>query len=86
MGALATAATALNLYICTQATAGPLVTHNLGAFGMTAAANSRHLYGLSAVPNIAPGTYTVGLCGSSTSVNWTNNEWSYVSTIVATSN
>ena len=86
-GALGAAANALNLYICTQATGGgALTTHNFGAFGMTAAANSRHLYGLSAAPILAPGTYTVGLCGSSTSANWINNEWSYVSTIVATSN
>jgi hypothetical protein len=87
LGAAGVAATGLNLYICTQATGGgALTSHQGGAFALTCPANSRQLYGLSAVPNIGAGTYTVGLCGTAPNANWNNGEWGYISAIVATSN
>lgn len=80
-------ATNLNLYICYQASGGLLNTLGGGIFDLTAPANSRQIYGLSAVTNVlSVGTYAVGLCGSSSNAaSWNNNEWGYVSAIVATS-
>ncbi len=82
LGAGANAATSLNLYICYQS--GTLTTFGGGTFGLTAAANQRQLYGLSAViTGLSAGTYLVGLCGaSSNAANWTNNEYAYNSAIV----
>jgi hypothetical protein len=76
-------ANALNLYICYRLSGGLITTVGGGAFGMTAAQNQRHLYGLSAVITGLPaGTYDVGLCGSSSSTNWNFNEWAYTSAMV----
>lgn len=79
LGAGATAATGLNLYICYRLAGGAIQSIGLGTFGLTAPANQRHHYGLSAevAPAVA-GTYDVGLCGRATTpANWSNNEWSY---------
>lgn len=82
LGANATAATSLNIYICYQS--GSITQVGFGSFGLTAAANQRQMYGLSAViTGLSAGTYLVGLCGSSTnSANWTNNEYGYTSALV----
>lgn len=83
LGAGPAAATNLNLYICYQG-GGAITTIGEGTFGLTAAANQRHHYGLSAVASGLPaGTYLFGLCGSSSNAaNWINNEWGYTSAIV----
>ena len=85
MGADATAANDLDLWICHQISTASVPTKvGLGLFGLTSAANSRQAYTLSAVFAVStPGTYEVGLCGSSSSSNWTNNDWSYNSVILA---
>lgn len=78
------AATALNIYPCYQLTTAASPTNiGFGIFGLTAAAGQRHVFTISGVVTPAAGTYYVGMCGSSTSANWTNNEWGYVSAIVA---
>ncbi|MDB4957104.1 MAG: hypothetical protein JWO36_4673 [Myxococcales bacterium] len=84
LGSLATAGTALNIYMCYQLSGGPVTTWSLGMFGLTSAANSRQVYGISAVMSgLGAGTYAVGMCGSSTSAaNWNNNEWGYLSAMV----
>jgi hypothetical protein len=75
----------LRLYIGFLAT-GATGPTNLGGgvFGISAPANSRQMYGLSGVlTGLAPGTYQVGLTGSSTDfANWNNNEFGYVSALV----
>lgn len=83
LGAGATAANSLNIYICYQG-GGPVNTVGGGMFGLTSAANQRQTYGLSAVVSgLAAGTYAFGLCGASpNAANWTNNEWSYTSAIL----
>jgi hypothetical protein len=84
LGALATAANSLNLYICYQPVAGALTSVGGGMLGAQVPANTRIPFGMSAVVTGVPaGTYNVGLCGSSTNANWTNNEWGYTSVIVS---
>lgn len=85
LGAGATAATNLNIYACYQNTGGgALTTQGAGIFGLTAAVNERKEFGINWVfSGLLAGTYTVGMCGSSTNaVNWTNNEWGYISALV----
>lgn len=86
LGAGATAATGLNIYIGFRSTipGSPVTTVGGGTFGLTSPANNRQIYGLSAVlSNLAPGTYEVGLVGNSqTPANWNNNEWGYTSALV----
>jgi hypothetical protein len=83
LGSLASGAGQLNIYICQQS--GPtLTTVGGGIFGLTVPPNQRHTFGISAViTGLAPGTYTVGMCGSSLAgANWNNSEWSYTSAMV----
>lgn len=77
-------ATSLNLYIAYRPSAGAITTVGNGIFGLTAAQNQRHLFGLSAVTGVLPaGTYEVGLAGRSTAaVNWNNNEFCYTTAVV----
>jgi hypothetical protein len=78
--------TALNIYPCYQNTiaGSPLTTQGLGIFGLTAAQNQRHVYGINWVfSNLAAGTYAIGMCGSSSNAaSWNNNEWTYLSALV----
>jgi hypothetical protein len=78
-------ATNLNLFIGFLATGGT-VPSNLGGgvFNMQTPQNTRQMYGLSGVlSGLAPGTYQVGLTGSSSNfANWNNNEWGYVTALV----
>ncbi|MBL9100612.1 MAG: collagen-like protein [Myxococcales bacterium] len=82
--AVAGGADALNLYICYQQGVNPIVTVGSGSFGLRAAQNTRHMFGMSAViTGLAANTYSVGLCGSSSqAANWNNNEFGQVSAIV----
>lgn len=86
LGAGATAANGLNIYIGYRSTVSgsPVTTFGGGTLGLTSPANSRQIYGLSAVlSGLAPGTYEVGLVGRSTAPsNWINNDWGYTSTLV----
>ncbi|HQU83470.1 MAG TPA: collagen-like protein [Pyrinomonadaceae bacterium] len=78
-------ATGLNIYPCYQNTAGgTLTTQNLGIFGLTSAQNDRQQFGINYIfSGLAAGTYTIGMCGSSTNAaNWNNNEWGYISAII----
>lgn len=88
LGAGASAASNLNLYICHRVSGAPGPTQiGGGIFGISSPASTRNVYTLSAItsPGLAAGTYQVGLCGSSaTPDNWTNNEWSYTSALVFT--
>lgn len=84
LGAGAAAATGLDLFICYRPSGGTLTNVGAGVFGLTAPANQRHIYGLSAVlpSGLAAGAYDVGLCGIALSSNWTNNDFGYVTAIV----
>lgn len=85
LGALATAATSLNIYPGYKLTSSPTInTSGGGIFGLTCPANTRLTYTISAViTNLAPGNYQFGMVGSSSNaVNWNNNEWSYTTVMV----
>lgn len=53
-------------------------------FSHTAPQNARLNYSVNGmVTGLAPGTYQVGMCGSSGQpANWNNNEWGYVTAMV----
>jgi len=80
------AANELGIYICYQSTiAGSSINSiGLGMLGLQVPANTRTVLGLSSVlAGLANGVYRVGLCGATSSPNWTNSEWGYTSAIVA---
>jgi hypothetical protein len=77
----------LELHMCHQpAAGGALVLHGAGIVGLSVAANTRHVFGLSAViGDLAAGSYRVGLCGRVAGVasNWNSNDFGYNSALVA---
>jgi len=74
----------LNVWICYQEGEGTVLTVGTGVFGLRAAANTRQLVSLSAtLTGLAPGSYRVGLCGTSDDAsNWNSNEFSYTTALV----
>jgi hypothetical protein len=83
LGAGATGANSLNLYIGHRLGAGGIVVVGNGIFGLTCPPSQRLSYGLSAIiTGLSAGTYSVGLVGVSSNVNWTNNEFVYTSVMV----
>jgi hypothetical protein len=85
LGANASGANGLNLYICYQLSGGGTLTTDPygGIFGLTETANQRHVVTMHVIlSGLSAGTYLVGLCGQSTSPNWTNNEYNYTSALV----
>lgn len=84
-GALATAATGLNIYPGYKSSLAATPSQfGGGIFGLTCPANNRMTYTISGIiTGLAPGTYQFGMVGSSaTPANWNNNEWSYTSVLV----
>ncbi len=86
LGAGATAASGLNLYMCYQSTAvgSTIQIFGGGSLGHAVPINTRIMFGINAyMTGIGAGTYNVGMCGSSgVPANWSNNEWGYVSAVV----
>ena len=86
LGAGASGATSLSLYIGFRSivAGSPIQTSGGGTVGLTCPANNRHSFGLTAVlSGLPPGTYQVGLAGSSTApANWNSNDWGYTSALV----
>lgn len=74
----------LNVFPCYQPLAGALTTQGGGIFGLAVVATLRINVDMNYVySGLAAGTYTLGMCGSSTSsANWNNNEWGYLSVMV----
>jgi hypothetical protein len=87
LGAGATAATQLNVYICYQIGANPIQAVGGGTFGLTSPANSRQNIGLSSVFTAgSTAAYKVGLCGQSVdAARWINNEYSQTAALAFTS-
>lgn len=88
MGAGSTAATGLDIFPCYRlvgATGAPTTLAG-GMFALTAPANQRHTYSTTGVASgLAAGNYEFGMCArASTPSQWSNNEWSYTSVLVAT--
>ncbi|MPZ73832.1 MAG: hypothetical protein GEU74_11475 [Nitriliruptorales bacterium] len=81
-------ASSLNLFICSRPE-GSIATPNAagsGILGNRVAQSTRVTMGLSAViAGLSPGSYRVGLCGSSSNAaNWNSNEFGYTSALVVT--
>lgn len=70
----------LNIYVGVRAQgSGVITTVGGGIFGLTVGQNQRTTFGISGIiSGLTPGVYEVGMAGSSTSANWNNNEWGYV--------
>jgi hypothetical protein len=85
LGAGATAADGLYLWICSQQVepVGAITPAGTGMYALRVPANTTVSMGLSAVLSLPPGQYSVGLCGATASPNWTKNDYSYTSAIVA---
>jgi hypothetical protein len=80
-----TGGTVLTIWPCYQLQpSGAIQKGGLGISGLTAAASQRHDYSISYVfPPLPAGTYTIGMCGSSSSASsWDSNDAGYVSAIV----
>ncbi|MCA9598089.1 MAG: collagen-like protein [Myxococcales bacterium] len=84
--ASATGATSLNLYVCYRLSGSTTTPSLVGGaiLGNRVTNNTRVPMGISGVfGNLAAGTYTVGMCGSSSdATNWNSNEWGYTSALV----
>ncbi len=76
----------LNLYICSQSTAGgaSIQTYGGGVLGLTVPYGQRTPFSLSYAISInSAGTYKFGLCGNSSEpASWNSNEYGYISTLV----
>lgn len=80
-------ATDLDLWICSQESAGALTKVGVGVLDLSAAMDTRQLFTLSATSTgLAAGTYKFGLCGSTDDPNgnWNWNEFSYTTALVTT--
>jgi len=77
-------ANGLDIYPCYKlSTATSPITIGGGMFGLQTVQNTRLNFSVSGVATgLVAGTYQVGLCGSATSANWTNNEYGYTTAIV----
>jgi hypothetical protein len=85
LGAGATPANNLNVYPCYRLSGAITTPTTLGGgiFGLSSPANTRSTVTVTGVAaGLAAGTYEFGMCGSSTSAAWTNNEWGYVTVLV----
>jgi hypothetical protein len=73
----------LDIWMCSQLNADPLVQHGAAIFDLRVPQNTRVTFGLSWVfTGLAPGTYNFGLCGlSSNFANWNSNEFGYTSAL-----
>lgn len=79
------AANELGIFPAYQSTTpgSPIVNQNLGMFGLQVPQNTRITFSVNGIfANLSPGTYKFGMSGITTSPNWTNCEWGYVSAIV----
>jgi len=86
LGTTVAGANGLNLYACYQNTVGPgpITLQGGGMFNLTVTPTQRLPFGINWVfSNLAAGTYTIGMCGSTPAfANWNNNEWGYISALV----
>jgi hypothetical protein len=76
----------LDIWVCYRSTAvgAPITKVGGGILNLTAPQNARQIYSINGVAvGLPTGTYSVGMCGvSSTAANWNNNEYGYVTAMV----
>jgi hypothetical protein len=71
----------LSLHVCYQHGSGPVTKVGNGIVGLRLPANTRVPMGINKILSLAPGTYTVGMCGSG-GTGWTNNDWGTTTALV----
>lgn len=71
----------LNLFICHRKPGSFITRDGDGIVGLTLPASVRVPMGMSRILTLAPGQYTVGLCGTGAS-GWTNNDWGSTTALV----
>jgi hypothetical protein len=85
LGTTLATATSLNLYVCYRASGSTATPSTVGGgiWGNRVVANTRVPMGITAVISGLAGSYTVGMCGSSSdAASWNSNEYGYVSALV----
>jgi hypothetical protein len=82
-GTSASAASALNLFICYQQPGGPVTPVGNGLTGHQLPPNTKVPMGMSKVLGLPVGEYQVGMCGTG-GANWTHQEWGTTSALVFT--
>ena len=82
-GTSAASAGALNLFACYQQAGGPVTSAGNGILGMQLPPSTKVPMGLSKVLQLAPGQYSVGMCGTG-GAGWNNNDWGTTSALVFT--
>jgi hypothetical protein len=82
-GTGASAASALNLFICYQQPGGPVTPAGNGLLGHQLPPNTKVPMGMSKVLTLPVGQYQVGMCGTG-GANWTHNEWGTTTALVFT--
>jgi hypothetical protein len=82
-GTAGVSANLLNLFICYKTPSGPLTSVGNGIVGLRLPALTRVTQSINKIIHLpTPGTYLVGMCGSSDSPNWTDNDWGTTSALV----
>jgi hypothetical protein len=77
-------ASGLDLYPCYRVGSGTWTTVGSGMFGLSLSAGERLPFTLSgSVSGLTAGNVSFAVCGRSSSTNWTNNEYGYVSAMIA---
>jgi hypothetical protein len=78
-------ATGLNIYPGYMLTSGTSPTSvGGGIFGIQCLQNTRQIVSVNGViTGLTPGNYFFGMVGTSSSANWNNNEWGYVTYILS---
>jgi hypothetical protein len=83
LGAVATAASSLNIYPGYKLSSGTVTASGAGIWGLSCPINTRQVVSINGlITGLAAGTYNFGMVGTSTSAYWTNNEYCYVTAVV----
>ena len=76
------AANSLNLFICWRQPPGQVQIYGNGILGLRVPPNTRVPMGLTRIMKLPTGTYEVGMCGTSSNANWTDNDWGTTNALV----
>lgn len=78
-----TGAGSLDLDICFVSAGVVYVSGFESLYSIRTSYNTRHPYSLSVIlPNLAPGSYEVGMCARTSDPNWNSNDFGYSSALV----
>jgi hypothetical protein len=77
------AAQGLNIWPGYRISGGSVTASGGGIFGLTCPINTRQVVSINGlITGLSAGTYSFGMVGNTTGLNWTNNEYCYVTAVV----